>query len=170
MKLFIHHHYDYVESGPAKAVGTLRGKKLLQLQFIPFEYATPTYGDVVAASKDDEFNNHWAFECPQRGGMPVSKLHAHGGRYAMIVQFVRRGSHTGPWFPGRHDIMSSLARMATRSAPGLVYFAVPDKVRPTEIMRLLGEGHPEFQFAQIHPRPKAARASRPKASRPRARR
>jgi hypothetical protein len=158
IKLFIHHGYDLVESGPAENAGKHRGRTLLRLRFIPFHYATPTADDVVIAKRDPEFNDHWAFECPRRGGMPVSQLHEHGGRYSMIVSFTRGGEHvTGPWFPGREDILSSMALQATDERPGRVYFAAPKRVRPPEIMAALTESHPGYGFEQIHPRPRTRR-------------
>src|SRR5262249_26050280 len=86
IKLFLHHRYDHVESGPAEVVGAHGKQQLARLLFIPFEYATPTYGDVVVAARDPEFERNWAFEVLGPGGMPESKLHEWGGRYAMAVR------------------------------------------------------------------------------------
>jgi hypothetical protein len=116
---------------------------------------------VVVAKRDPEFNDHWAFECPKRGGIPVSRLHAHGGRYALIVEFTRGSEHvTGPWFPGRGDILSSLARAATDERPGIVYFAAPRRVRPPEILTALAASHPGYGFTLIHPKPRKPRTAK----------
>lgn len=162
IKLFVHHGYDHVESGPALPAGTHRGRKLFRLLFIPFEYATPTYGDIVVGVRDPEFENNWAFEVPGKGGMPVAQLHEHGGRYAMVVKFVRGGTHRGAWFPDRSDIMSSLAVTGSDDGekPGLVYFAVPAAVRPPAVMALLAASHPAFTFTQLHPKPRARRRAK----------
>jgi hypothetical protein len=153
IKLFVHHGYDNVESGPAAPAGTQRGRRLFRLKFIPFCYATPTYGDVVVAKRDKEFNDHWAFETTRPYGMSIDDLHAHGGRYAMIVDFTPGGRHRGPWFPDRRDIMSSIA-IEPGDGPGRVYFAVPDKITPADVMAALADSHPKFDFTQIHPKPR----------------
>lgn len=95
--------------------------------------------------------------------MPVSRLHEHGGRYAMVVRFVRGGTHRGPWFPGRDDLVSSLAAAGSDDGkvPGLVYFAVPRLVRPLAVMAALAESHPTFAFTLLHPKPRRRRTWRP---------
>jgi hypothetical protein len=150
--LFLHHSYDGVESGPAEVVGGGTKSKQLRLRFIPFVYATPTFDDVVVARKDAEFEGNWAFEVPRRGGMDERELHAHGGRYAMIVTYTLGGVLRGPWFPGRADIVSATARRAEVGRPGRLYFAVPKGVTQESVMAALREGHPDFGFELVHPK------------------
>jgi hypothetical protein len=162
VKLFLHHRYDHVESGPAEVAGKDGKQVHARLLFIPFEYATPTYGDVVVAARDPEFERNWAFEVPSPGGMPESQLHEWGGRYAMVVRYKAGGKSTGPWFPGREDIMSSMGIRASDDGnkPGLVYFAVPKAVRPPEVMAALAASHPAFAFEQLHPKPRKVASRR----------
>lgn len=150
-KLFIHHGYDFVESGPAENVGTYRRKKLLRLLFIPFMYATPTYGDVVAVKRDPEFEGNYAFECPGPHGMEIDDLHQHGGRYALIVDFSLGDSEWAPWFPEANDIMTSLAWEEQDDKPGRLYIAAQTSYSPEDVMKLLAEGHPAAKFILIHP-------------------
>jgi hypothetical protein len=151
--VFLHHGYDLVESGPCEPCGMQRGKRLFRLRFIPFSYANPTYDDVVVARRDPEFEGNWAFECTLRGGTRMRDLHQPGGRYAMIVEYVARGRHRRLWFPGRADIVSSLAIRSEGGKPGRFYLAVSKKVRPASVMDALAAEHPTFDFKQIHPRP-----------------
>lgn len=158
VKLFLHHANEDVESGPAVVVGkAARGLVPLRLRFIPFFFACPTYDDVVLAKKDPELEGHWTFEVPFSGGMEETDLHEHGGRYALIFDYRVGGAHTGPWFPGREDIVSANATAPKGERPGRVYLAVPSIVKPPEVMQLLAEGHPDFQFSLVHPKPRKKR-------------
>ena len=150
-KLFIHHDYDNVESGPAEVVGTEGDAVLLRLLFIPFMYATPTYGDVVAATREAEFEDNLAFACPGQFGMDVEDLHRHGGRYALIFDFELAEGEGEQWFQESHDIMSSLAWPQEEGKPGRAYLAVQDARTPDEVMRLLKKRHPNSAFTLIHP-------------------
>ena len=150
-KLFIHHGYDNVESGPAEDVGPARGRKLLRLLFIPFMYATPTYGDVVSARKDAEFEGHYAFECPNEHGMEIDDLHEHGGRFALIVDFHLGADDSAPWFPESDDVMTSLAWPEEKGTPGRLYIAAQTTKTPASILDSLVGAHPSATFTLIHP-------------------
>jgi hypothetical protein len=151
IRLYIHHRHANIESGPAEPAGTFGARKLLRLKFIPFGYAAPTYDDIVVAAKDPELEGNWSFECPEASGVELEQLYEHGGRYAMIVDFVPGGEHNGPWLPGRSDIVSSLALKPTPARPGRIYLAVPDDISRRAVMRSLKDAHPEFRFELIHP-------------------
>jgi hypothetical protein len=76
----------------------------------------------------------------------------------MIVTYVPTTVRVdGPWFPGREDILSSLALVPTDQRPGRVYFAPPKKVRPPEILASLATSHPGYRFELIHPKPRKHR-------------
>lgn len=149
--LFIHHGYDNVESGPAEEVERDSKRLLLKLLFIPFSYATPTYGDVVAASRDEEFEGNYAFECPRKFGMDVEELHQHGGRYTLIVDFELGDAEWALWFPEEDEIMTSMAWPDEEGKPGRLYIASESTRSPSDIMDALQRGHPEATFTLIHP-------------------
>jgi hypothetical protein len=148
-KLFIHHRYANVESGPAEPAGTFGPKRLFRLKFIPFAYATPTYDDIVVASKDPELAGNWTFECPGSDGMDAYELYEHGGRYAMVVDYVPGGDQRGPWLPGLPDIICAVASKATNDGPGRIHLAVPDGVSPDAVMILLRSCHSDLRFDRI---------------------
>ena len=58
---------------------------------MPFLHAKPTYGDVIPAFRDDDFDGNWAWD---RGGVDYEeireRLHTDGERYALIVDYTMR--------------------------------------------------------------------------------
>ena len=148
-KLFIHHRYGNVESGPAEPAGTFGPKRLFRLKFIPFAYATPTYDDIVVAAKDPALEGNWTFECPGSDGMDAYELYEHGGRYAMVVDYVPGGDDRGPWLPARPDIICAVASGATHHRAGRIHLAVPDGVSPNVVMTSLRRFHPDLRFDRI---------------------
>lgn len=151
IKLFLHHAYDWVESGPAEELRRQGDTIHARLAFIPFGFATPTFGDVIVAQRDDEYDGHWTFEVPDAGGMDVEDLQEKGGYVALIVDFWLPDADDGVWFPGRDDIYSALSTACGPDEDGRVYFAVPDSIAPNDVMSMLRAAHPEGRFTLVHP-------------------
>ena len=48
-----------MESAWCQPVGEARGAALFRLVNVPFLHAKPTYGDVIPAFRDDDFDGNW---------------------------------------------------------------------------------------------------------------
>ena len=174
-KVFLHNRYEEVESAWCEPCGGREdGERLFRLLNIPFLHAKPTYGDVIAARRDEEFDGNWAWN---RDGASyrqtcLKRIHTDGGRFAMIVDY-----HVTPtgdfqawmaWLVGwmqKDRIVAEGAWAPNEERPGRLYLAVPTRRRPSWVMRAFEKGPAGLRFEQIHPKPHKRRATSKKPRR-----
>ncbi|HEY2743754.1 MAG TPA: hypothetical protein VGL86_03995 [Polyangia bacterium] len=152
VKVFLHDRGEDVESAWCQPAGP----SLFRLVNVPFLHAKPTYGDVVAAERNDDGN--WAWD---RRGVAQKRiderLHQDGGRYAIIVDYTMWAeADFGALLQAlekKHDIVGEGCFGPRGEEPGRVYLAAPRPLDPAAVMAAvttLGRG---FRFTLIHPLP-----------------
>jgi hypothetical protein len=157
VRVFLHYDYDDVETVPCEVVQRGRGFVDVKVLAIPFLHATPTYGDVVRAKKDPEFEGNLAWASTRRGGARDEDLVEAGGYYALIARLRRRPDVPAPadplWFPRDFGIFSSVATSWKDREWGRIYFAAPKKIQPRDVLDMLEARHPNFDWQLVHPKP-----------------
>jgi hypothetical protein len=168
VKVFLHDRGDDVESAWCQPAGEERGASLFRLVNVPFLHAKPTYGDVIAAFRDDRFDGNWAWD---REGVPYARvgqrLHTDGERYALIVDYsMRTDADFGALVAAlerQHAIVAEGCFGPRGEDPGRLYLAAPRSLPPSVVMAAaekLGRG---FRFALVHPVPPKKAAKKPPA-------
>jgi hypothetical protein len=158
VKVFLHDRGEDVESAWCQPVGEERGAALFRLVNVPFLHAKPTYGDVIAAFRDDRFDGNWAWD---RDGVPWERvgerLHTDGERYALIADYtMRTDADFGALIAAlerQHAIVAEGCFGPRGEEPGRLYLAAPRALTPDEVMAAvtrLGRG---FRFELVHPVP-----------------
>ena len=160
VKVFLHDRGDDMESAWCQPVGP----SLFRLVNVPFLHAKPTYGDVIAAERNDDGGWEW----DRRGEARVSeRLHEDGGRYALIIDYTKWAeADFGALLQAlekRHDIVGEGCFGPRGERPGRLYLAAPRALDPAAVLQAvvtLGRG---FRFELIHPVPpkKKAAAKKP---------
>jgi hypothetical protein len=160
VKVFLHDRGEDVESAWCQPAGP----SLFRLVNVPFLHAKPTYGDVVAAERNDDGNWEW-----DRRGVAQTRigerLHHDGGRYALIVDYTMWAeADLGALVQAlekRHDIVGEGCFGPRGEEPGRLYLAAPRALDPTAVLAAvttLGRG---FRFQLIHPQPPKAAKKKP---------
>jgi hypothetical protein len=173
VKVFLHDRGDDVESAWCQPAGEERGASLFRLVNVPFLHAKPTYGDVIAAFRDDRFDGNWAWD---REGVPYARvgqrLHTDGERYALIVDYsMRTDADFGALVAAlerQHAIVAEGCFGPRGEDPGRLYLAAPRTLPPSAVMAAaekLGRG---FRFELVHPVPPKKKATK-KPERPKKR-
>jgi len=168
VKVFLHDRGDDVESAWCQPAGEERGASLFRLVNVPFLHAKPTYGDVIAAFRDDRFDGNWAWD---REGVPYARvgqrLHTDGERYALIVDYsMRTDADFGALVAAlerQHAIVAEGCFGPRGEDPGRLYLAAPRSLPPSAVMAAaekLGRG---FRFELVHPVPPKKAAKKPPA-------
>jgi hypothetical protein len=149
-RVFMHHRYQNVEALRAEACGQMDERRLFRVASIPLQYSKPTYGDIIAAGRDPQFDGHWAWECPAPSGALPKHLHEDGGRYTMVVDFVPDPANAAaqPRLPGALNIIAMPAREPDADHPGQVYLAVPGFLPPDLVLAAIRELHPTWSLEQ----------------------
>jgi len=161
VKVFLHDRGEDVESAWCQPAGP----SLFRLVNVPFLHAKPTYGDVVAAERNDDGNWEW-----DRRGVAQTRigerLHEDGGRYALIVDYTMWAeADLGALVQAlekRHDIVGEGCFGPRGEEPGRLYLAAPRALGPAAVMTAvttLGRG---FRFQLIHPQPPKPAKKKPK--------
>ena len=158
VKVFLHDRGQDVESAWCQPVGEARGAALFRLVNVPFLHAKPTYGDVIPAFRDDDFDGNWAWD---RGGVEYDKirerLHTDGERYALIVDYtMRTDADFGALVSAlekRHAIVAEGCFGPRGEEPGRLYLAARREVPPGEVMAAVEKLGRGFRFALVHPLP-----------------
>jgi len=164
VKVFLHDRGQDVESAWCQPVGEARGAGLFRLVNVPFLHAKPTYGDIIPAFRDDDFDGNWAWD---RAGVDYEeireRLHTDGERYALIVDYtMRTDADFGAMVSAlekRHAIVAEGCFGPRGEEPGRLYLAAPRALSPSEVMAAvvkLGRG---FRFELVHPIQKERRAA-----------
>ena len=168
VKVFLHDRGDDVESAWCQPAGEERGASLFRLVNVPFLHAKPTYGDVIAAFRDDRFDGNWAWD---REGVPYARvgqrLHTDGERYALIVDYtMRTDADFGALVAAlerQHAIVAEGCFGPRGEDPGRLYLAAPRTLPPSVVMAAaekLGRG---FRFELVHPVPPKKATKQPPA-------
>ena len=163
VKVFLHDRGEDVESAWCAPAGP----SLFRLVNVPFLHAKPTYGDVVAAERNDDGNWEW-----DRRGVAQTRirerLHEDGGRYALIVDYTMWAeADLGALVQAlekKHDIVGEGCFGPRGEEPGRLYLAAPRTLNPATVLAAvttLGRG---FRFKLIHPLPPARK--KPAAKKP----
>ncbi len=174
VKVFLHDRGEDVESAWCQPVGASDGAALFRLVNVPFLHAKPTYGDVIAARRDDRFDGNWAWD---RQGVPWARvrerLHSDGERYALIVDYtMRTNADFGALVAAlerQQGIVAEGCFGPRGEEPGRLYLAAPRTMSPADVMAIVTKLGRFFQFALVHPLPpKATKKAKPKATKPKA--
>ncbi len=152
VKVFLHDRGEDVESAWCQPVGP----SLFRLVNVPFLHAKPTYGDVVAAERNDDGN--WAWDRRGIGQKRLGeRLHEDGGRYALIVDYTMWAeADLGALVQAlerKHDIVGEGCFGPRGEEPGRLYLAASRALDPAAVLAAvttLGRG---FRFTLIHPVP-----------------
>ena len=158
IKVFLHDRGQDVESAWCQPVAGKGDSALFRLVNVPFLHEKPTFGDVIAAARGEDGSWEW-----DRGGVPDKRLgerlHADGGRYALIVDYtMRTDADFGAMVQAlekKHDIIAEGCFGPRGEEPGRLYLAAPRALDPAAVMEAvvkLGRG---FRFVLAHPRPPA---------------
>jgi hypothetical protein len=161
VKVFLHDRGEDVESAWCQPVGP----SLFRLVNVPFLHAKPTYGDVVAAERNDDGN--WAWD--RRGVAQTrlgERLHEDGGRYALIVDYTMWAeADLGALVQAlerKHDIVGEGCFGPRGEEPGRLYLAAPRALDPAAVMAAVTKLGRGFRFALIHPVAPKKRAAKKK--------
>ena len=174
IKVRLHDRNEDSESVWAKDLGPVKGKRgarRVRITNICYLHAKPTLHDVIVVEpdpEDDDYMLQW-----DRRGVSEKRLGTRiaedGGRFAMIVDYQ---------YGARGDRWRALVKAVTRRGldiegmygprdgePGRAYLAVDRALTPARVMDILRASDAGYTFAQIHPKPRAARASGRKSRR-----
>ena len=164
VKVFLHDRGQDVESAWCQPVGEARGASLFRLVNVPFLHAKPTYGDIIAAFRDEVFDGNWAWD---RAGVPYEgigeRLHTDGERYALIIDYtMRTDADFGALVSAlerKHGIVAEGCFGPRGEEPGRLYLAALRTLAPEDVMAAVEKLGRGFRFALIHPLPPNRRAS-----------
>ena len=169
VKVFLHDRGEDVESAWCQPAGP----SLFRLVNVPFLHAKPTYGDIIPAFRDDDFDGNWAWD---RGGVPFERvrerLHADGERYALIADYtMRTDADLGALVAAlerHHGIVAEGCFGPRGEEPGRLYLAASRAAAPADVMAAVGRLGRGFRFVLVHPLPpddERARGGKAKAAR-----
>ena len=130
-----------------------------------FLHEKPTFGDVIPAMRGEDGSWEW-----DRGGVSAKRvgerLHADGGRYALIVDYtMRTDADFGAMVSAlekKHDIIAEGCFGPRGEEPGRLYLAAPRALDPAAVMEAVTRIGRGFRFVLAHPRPPTEKTKKQK--------
>ncbi|HTR54928.1 MAG TPA: hypothetical protein VMJ10_29780 [Kofleriaceae bacterium] len=152
-----------------------KGARRVRLVNVPFLHAKPTWGDVIVVAPAADGLPTW-----DRDGVAWAKIGTRiaedGGRWAMIVDYTPRGASAIAAFRALaaacadDDIVCEGAWPPRGKQAGRAYLAVDGALADRDVMARLAAAKLPCALAQIHPAPRAPKASASPSRRARPRR
>lgn len=156
VKVFLHDGGQDLEAAWCEPAGEEAGRALFRLVNVPFAHPKPTFGDVIAARRDDEYGGNWAWN---RGGAALEelpgRLHHDSGRYTLIVEYhaTEEGDFDGlcRQLHRAHGVVSELAYGPRGNKPGRLFLAAPAALDPPAVLEALTAAGRSYRFTLVHP-------------------
>jgi hypothetical protein len=164
VKVLLHSRGEDVETPWAEDLGADPRRpwmRLVRLGNVPFLHAKPTYGDVIAAERDE--SGTWSWDSR---GRPYQEIVDHllvedSGRWSMIVDYTLTANASCELTAAfrQLDRLGDASEIAVEGCyasgdgrGGRAYLAVPRTLGVEAVLQLLVGARLPLTFALIHPR------------------